>query len=390
MSLEDNVYYIENNNLSLIDSLIGPLNEWTYDFTFFQKSIVTALHKNVTFLLDFKFVYDFYNNNKNHKFFKQFNNRCQNNIILKLDHKINIDVASDFLSKIINQYTISEGNLYIILQYSSDSESLKNKLISLGHRKVNVTFNMNWLVWTINNLRNNNTNLAITPEKKFSIFSRRFSNFRKDLYIDMLSKNILDNSIYTFSNRDPYHKDTVTISEMVSNIPSKYEFCKDKILNWLKNVPYETSDYYNPVSDQINEKLLKSHINIVLETCQDDYYYSDISCVYLTEKTFKSIVLQRPFVILGNYKSLSFLREQGFKTFSPYINEDYDSIQLTKYRLPAVIDELDRINKLSDSDFNKLIENCKDICKFNYDVAMHYLNKDFPKSFANIRLIRNK
>jgi len=47
---------------------------------------------------------------------------------------------------------------------------------------------------------------------------------------------------------------------------------------------------------------------------------------HLTEKTFKAIALEMPFVLVAPQHSLEYLRSYGFRTFAPYIDESYDTI----------------------------------------------------------------
>ena len=57
---------------------------------------------------------------------------------------------------------------------------------------------------------------------------------------------------------------------------------------------------------------------------------------HLTEKTFKAIALEMPFVLVAPARSLSYLREYGFQTFAPYIDESYDLIEDPVKRIEAV------------------------------------------------------
>jgi len=45
---------------------------------------------------------------------------------------------------------------------------------------------------------------------------------------------------------------------------------------------------------------------------------------HLTEKTFKPIVMQQPFIIQSCRGSLEYLRRYGFKTFGEFWDESYD------------------------------------------------------------------
>ena len=57
---------------------------------------------------------------------------------------------------------------------------------------------------------------------------------------------------------------------------------------------------------------------------------------HLTEKTFKAIALEMPFVLVAPAGSLAYLRKYGFKTFDPYIDETYDTITDPYLRIEAV------------------------------------------------------
>jgi len=57
---------------------------------------------------------------------------------------------------------------------------------------------------------------------------------------------------------------------------------------------------------------------------------------HLTEKTFKAIALEMPFVLVAPAHSLRYLQEYGFRTFAPYIDETYDSITDDIKRIEAV------------------------------------------------------
>jgi hypothetical protein len=46
--------------------------------------------------------------------------------------------------------------------------------------------------------------------------------------------------------------------------------------------------------------------------------------LHLTEKSFKPIVMQQPFVLVSCQGSLEYLRSYGFKTFSDFWDESYD------------------------------------------------------------------
>ena len=90
------------------------------------------------------------------------------------------------------------------------------------------------------------------------------------------------------------------------------------------------------------EQLMSSYQLSNFAEAADSLIYVPTETVYfgrrqhLTEKTFKAIALEMPFVLVAPHNSLSYLREYGFQTFSPYIDESYDLIEDPVKRIEAV------------------------------------------------------
>jgi hypothetical protein len=85
-----------------------------------------------------------------------------------------------------------------------------------------------------------------------------------------------------------------------------------------------------------------------------------------TEKTLRPILSKRMFIIVGAPKTLNWLQSLGFKTFSPFINEDYDDIDDPTLRILALIDEIKRVGEMD-------IEYIKD----NLSIFKHTLEHNF-------------
>jgi hypothetical protein len=66
-----------------------------------------------------------------------------------------------------------------------------------------------------------------------------------------------------------------------------------------------------------------------------------------TEKTLQAMLHLHPFVVVGDPGVLTLLREFGFRTFSPFIDECYDAITDPAERLAAVGREVARLCALS-------------------------------------------
>jgi hypothetical protein len=64
---------------------------------------------------------------------------------------------------------------------------------------------------------------------------------------------------------------------------------------------------------------------------------------FITEKTFKPLAFQHPFVVYGNRGTLRTLRTWGFETFDNLWDESYDELVNHDTRRDAVVDILNHI-----------------------------------------------
>jgi hypothetical protein len=65
---------------------------------------------------------------------------------------------------------------------------------------------------------------------------------------------------------------------------------------------------------------------------------------FVTEKTWKSVAMQHPFMIVGEPGTLQHLHSLGFETFENLWSEDYDTTQLTSRRIDQVVQNVVHYN----------------------------------------------
>lgn len=100
---------------------------------------------------------------------------------------------------------------------------------------------------------------------------------------------------------------------------------------------------------------------------------------FITEKTYRSIACLRPFIVVGPYHTLQFIRSLGFKTFSAIINEDYDNMQDPMLRFDAVCDS---IKKFIDRPLDSIkhdVESVSDILIHNNKVLCELADREFER-----------
>ena len=69
---------------------------------------------------------------------------------------------------------------------------------------------------------------------------------------------------------------------------------------------------------------------------------------FISEKIARPLLVGHPFVIFGCAGYLQCLRNSGFQTFSPWIDETYDLVEDTDKRVSAIVDSVKQFAQLND------------------------------------------
>ncbi len=100
----------------------------------------------------------------------------------------------------------------------------------------------------------------------------------------------------------------------------------------LARTPYVYEDYSSTFLAVVNETNIDNNI------------------LFLSEKIWKPILLEHPFLVIGNPFTLRKLKEMGYKTFDKYWDESYDEITSFPDRIRAVNNILIDLSKKSVAD----------------------------------------
>ena len=157
-------------------------------------------------------------------------------------------------------------------------------------------------------------------------------------------------STYTFQNPPTLHEDS-------PSTPSSHN-----LWNVLEDVNYLHEFWL--VTETVNHTVSK-----------------DYGHIFLTEKTFKPILLKMGFLIAGQPGALKKLRDLGFKTFSDYWDESYDTIIEWTERKKALV------NTIKDIILND-VHVPDEILQYNYDVLMeHKTDQELKDTLSNLKPI---
>jgi hypothetical protein len=109
------------------------------------------------------------------------------------------------------------------------------------------------------------------------------------------------------------------------------------------------------------------------EEAADSLVYVPTETVYfgrrthITEKTFKAIALEMPFVLVAPAHSLEYMRSYGFKTFGDIFDESYDSETNDIVRIEKVIKLLKELDNLSSKEQQQIHRACLPVVEHNYN-----------------------
>jgi len=165
---------------------------------------------------------------------------------------------------------------------------------------------------------------------KFVCASRLFSENKK-YRLELLNKIKLEDGAYSLLDMCPITGQTPN-EVMPTNSVAPHSFDEHPNESAYIEMRHETP--FNT-----------SFLHVVLETLYTEQKH------HLTEKIFKPIVLQQPFVLAAPAGCLGYLKSYGFRTFDRWWDESYDNIVDPNLRLDAIADI---INYIADLDWNQL------------------------------------
>jgi len=166
----------------------------------------------------------------------------------------------------------------------------------------------------------------------------------------------------------PY--ENISITDIAKKYESIYPDAAEKISNC--NLPWN-------FKDESGHPMQSCRLDL-FEECSKTLAYVITETVFtgkrnhLTEKTFKPICMQMPFILLSTPYSLEYLHSYGFKTFSEFWNEDYDSEKDDIKRIEKVAQLLNELDGLSPKELSQLYRHMIPTITHNYN---HFYNGEF-------------
>jgi hypothetical protein len=297
----------------------------------------------------------------------------------------------DQYAEVIKRRNLDTSKIYFLVLDKNFEEYVIRKLAEQEVVGVNV-HHFNMLMHKVDAVISTSIKENSTPKKKFSSLSRNFNIWRLHMFADLAKDNTLKDFIYSFHNINPYGVQGAfnTCTEYnINDFPKMLELnhfgqVTDTVDTWIKGMPYDVGDKFTKMATVTYETICKADLHLLIESHFDPYItdqgvrylipVKDFSPAFPTEKTYKALASSKPFISFAAPFFMEELKNLGYKTFSPYIDESYDQEVDNLKRLQMISSEVKRICSLNESEYNDLLQNCNVIAEYNRDVFFKQRN----------------
>ena len=276
-----------------------------------------------------------------------------------------------------NLFTFIHGNVYTQYNYSiwreifNVTEEIKTSYYPLWH-KITAEMHLDFSY-------QNEQHKDIKRPYMFSCLNGAPRDHRIKTEKFVKENNLLDKSRYTFYWSD----DTLPYNELTSDWrkwPRLEEGNKHRAIQSHRiQEPefYKVFDdtYFDFITETLttNERFSIEVDKYVTHPPTPEYkqFYEKFKTIFITEKVWRSIFYKRPFIVMGNHRTLEYLKGLGFKTFDCMWEEHYDDIETAYLREKACLEVLKEVcdTYTLESMHNKVYsDEVQEILQHNYEL----------------------
>ncbi len=311
------------------------------------------------------------------------------------------NIFKDFHPDILNE--LLHGNAYIILNHQC--ESFTNSFLTTLYAKIKniipackviymvaaadierihdnfiVQHNINdpitvWYTHHVYKRFNHDVDLSffsyvpMQKTKKYLSLNRRGRDHRVMLTSLLSYKNLLG---YGFVSLGIMPEESDAALQRLSNIEMREGFLKFKNQLPLQIDMIDLSINQFQANSLPIEFYQQSCFSLVSSTMA---LLSDEESVGFTEKEVKPILARHPFIIFNRPGVLKYMQNMGFLTFEPWFDESYDKEHDDIVRLEKIVNEVERLCKLSFAEWDIILDNMKPVLDHNYNRMANYTNE---------------
>lgn len=302
-------------------------------------------------------------------------------LVLDLSFEPFLDVIDSIYVNVVLAHGIPASQV-ILLSNLFDADDYAKKAAVVHQSDPIQTLYFSALEWHVTHrqLAVDSRPLEINKEygKKFLNLNRRWRIHRTILTVLLYHRNLLAKGYVSFGPCEEHREWSDPLwSHIRSIVGSHPELIAAvnaskgiKTMPWLYLDTNELDTNRPNVDPSIDKYYHDSYFSLVSETT----FFTDIPTLnsrFITEKTYKAILMQHPFIIVSVPKTLEALRSLGYKTFSPWINEDYDLELNDNERLSKIVKETERLANLTPAELTEFLTNVIPICTHNHQLLIN-------------------
>ena len=220
-------------------------------------------------------------------------------------------------------------------------------------------------------------------EHYFLFRNRRAHPHRCVIIYKLFEENMLDKGDWSMLQNVDYAQFINGLN--FYSLPINHNVAQDLVKQFPKKLKTETESSFENVegwSDVTSAPSTEVYFDITTETLFDTHYKS------MTEKISKPLINFLPFVLIGAPGLLQQLKELGFKTFHPYIDESYDLERDPNTRLTMITEEIRKLCAMTKDELHNWYWNMEDILLHNHNKMLEFHTND-PTNLNLIKYLDN-
>ena len=232
-------------------------------------------------------------------------------------------------------------------------------------------------------LRPTELDKTVVRSKKFLSPNNMLKPHRIFLAYLILKNNMLKDGLFSFIQQLP--------PDIIKQMVTDYNIGEnniDEISQTLSSMlPYELDTKEMSPNERgriiclpgnVKQWYLDSYVHFVTETV----FTTSIKC-FLSEKIFRPIINLQPFLLFGDSGGLEKIRQLGFKTFGPFIDESYDlELDMSK-RLLLLEKEVLKLHNMTLLEIHEWYYSITDILVHNQQHLASFANYNFFEDGLN-------
>lgn len=255
---------------------------------------------------------------------------------------------------------------------------------------------------------------------RIGMYTRAYKRERALLYFEFFQRGLLKDIWYSFWRNLGYgdgifeSTDDILASlfpdplserymprlhDRLHNVTQEKPGIVDKFRSWLDQAPHLNSKTDSYMSAYPLKNMMP-FVHIVVETLQNyprgngtdgrtyEPYVDDLCKVFITEKTYILMLQRKAFIIYGQHGVLDKLHAMGFKTFNDFWDEESLKQPNIQDRIDAICDIVEKLLKMSDSEFKQMQSDMQSILDHNHNIATLYAKQDTADHLALTERLR--